>query len=1041
MIKEQFKFLPNLILRSPVLPFSTDLSHEAIIKQLDDPLFAEALYLASPELFYKSKQLKENKLPVRDQQKLVNTLANYLNRMRSRCTPFGLFAGCTVTKWGSENKVVLKQEKKRHTRLDMHYLCALAQHLSRAPFLKKQLLYFTNSSYYQIGDEIRYIEYNYVEGRRAHQISSVGASPLLLKVMEETRKGLHIHDIVSLLVEEQIKEQEAHEFIEELINVQLLVSELEPAITGNEFLEQLLNKLETIHASHPEAELSDTIQQLHKIDQALKQMDRQFINSPQAYDHIASSVIEPGEVPDKSKLFQTDLIYGSLQGSVNERLQQSLLQGMDVIRRLRGKKINEKLEAFKARFTHRYEGNEMPLLEILDAETGIGYAENGRTGNQSLIEDIKFPDEERTNRQGERSAGEQMLQKKIRHAELTGNSVIMLDDHELASLPENKSDLPPSLSISFRLPTESLIHLEGAFGSSAINLLGRFAHADNTIYNVIRQIADHEANHNPDVLFAEIVHLPETRTGNILLRPIIRAYEIPFLAQSSLPDDQQIHLQDLYVTVRHNKVRLYSKKLKKEIVPRLGTAHNYVQQSLPLYHFLCDLQIQDMDTNLNVNWSPAAYESIHLPRLMYKNIVLGLATWQLDNKDYEALTLADAASLPDAFKAFQKRWKLPTRFTLADGDRELLVDANEPATMMSWLETIRKRNSIVLKEFLFEPEKPVATNSEGLPLVNHFLAPLLNTKNVYPKTHSPRELNTTYIPYNFSLGSEWLYYKIYCGEQSIDKILIEVIDPLVEHLKQNNCIDYWFFIRYYDPDCHLRVRFHLPDTKKIGDVISIIYNYISPLKSSGHIWKLQTCTYQRELARYGSTSMVLSEKFFYCDSSNVLSMISANNELVNEDNRWIWGIYSIDKLLSLFNYPLNSRLSLMQTLKEAFANEFKVDKIFKLQIDQKYRLYREKIEEVLSQGSNPGEKHLFATDDTHILMSTIASEIKALHASNQLDVTLDSLLSSYIHMHVNRLMQSGHRMHELLKYDFLYRHYRSQSAILQQSAALTSSLP
>jgi thiopeptide-type bacteriocin biosynthesis protein len=707
---------------------------------------------------------------------------------------------------------------------------------------------------------------------------------------------------------------------------------------------------------------------------------------------------------------------------------------------LNGKKINRKLEAFKSRFTQRYEDNEMPLLEVLDAETGIGYAQNGGMGNQSLIEDIQFPDEEQVSRRGERSIGEHMLHKRIRQAELTGCSVITIESHEIDSLPQNKTGLPPSMAFLFRLPAEGLVHLEGVFGSSAINLLGRFAHADTNIREVIQKIAAWESAHNPDVIFAEIVHLPETRTGNILLRPVIRDHEIPFLAQSSLPEDQQIHLQDLYVTVRNNKVRLFSKKLKKEIVPRLGTAHNYGQQSLPLYHFLCDLQAQDIENNLTVKWTPAAYDSIHLPRLVYKNIILGLATWQLDNKDLEVLTLADAASLPVAFKEFQQRWKLPDLFTLADGDRELLVDATQPSTIMSWLETIRKRSTIVLKEFIFDASN-ATTNRNANTYVNQFVAPLLNPKNVYPKIPSPRELNAPHLPHNFSLGSEWLYYKIYCGEQSIDKILVEVIAPLVENLQQHEFIDYWFFIRYYDPDCHLRVRFHLPDTKKIGDVISTIYTYITPLKTSGHIWKLQTCTYQRELSRYGTATMVLSEQLFYCDSMNVLGLITAGSDVVNEQNRWIWGIYSIDKMLSLFKYPLASRLALMQGLKESFANEFKVDKNIKLQIDQKYRQHRAKIDEILAMSHESESKHLFATDAVHELTSSIAAQIEALAERNHLDVSLDLLLASYIHMHVNRLMQSSHREHELLKYDFLYRHYRSQSAIQQQSAPLTSSLP
>jgi thiopeptide-type bacteriocin biosynthesis protein len=41
---------------------------------------------------------------------------------------------------------------------------------------------------------------------------------------------------------------------------------------------------------------------------------------------------------------------------------------------------------------------------------------------------------------------------------------------------------------------------------------------------------------------------------------------------------------------------------------------------------------------------------------------------------------------------------------------------------------------------------------------------------------------------------------------------------------------------------------------------------------------------------------------------------------------------------------------------------------------------------------------------------------------------LESLASSYIHMHANRVLRSAHRSQELVMYDFLARMYKSQRA-------------
>ena len=69
---------------------------------------------------------------------------------------------------------------------------------------------------------------------------------------------------------------------------------------------------------------------------------------------------------------------------------------------------------------------------------------------------------------------------------------------------------------------KNLIHIENAGGSSAVNLLGRFASSNIKVGKIIRDVVEKEQQNNPDVILAEIVHLPESRTGNILMRPVFR---------------------------------------------------------------------------------------------------------------------------------------------------------------------------------------------------------------------------------------------------------------------------------------------------------------------------------------------------------------------------------------------------------------------------------------------------------------------------------------------------------------------------------------
>src|SRR6185295_7783108 len=95
-----------------------------------------------------------------------------------------------------------------------------------------------------------------------------------------------------------------------------------------------------------------------------------------------------------------------------------------------------------------------------------------------------------------------------------------------------------------------------------------------------------------EAVFAEIVHLPEGRIGNIAARPVLRAYEIPYLGCSGAALDRQIPVTDLRVAVRGGRVRLRSERLGREVIPRLTCAHNFSRRSLGLYRFLCALQLE-----------------------------------------------------------------------------------------------------------------------------------------------------------------------------------------------------------------------------------------------------------------------------------------------------------------------------------------------------------------------------------------------------------------------------------------------------------------
>ena len=74
-------------------------------------------------------------------------------------------------------------------------------------------------------------------------------------------------------------------------------------------------------------------------------------------------------------------------------------------------------------------------------------------------------------------------------------------------------------------------------------------------------------------------------------------------------------------------------------------------------------------------------------------------------------------------------------------------------------------------------------------------------------------------------GSEWLFFKIYTGPKSADTLLAGPLRILVTSLLERAHVDSFFFIRYTDPEYHIRLRFHLPDPQAGCPRFSVPYRF------------------------------------------------------------------------------------------------------------------------------------------------------------------------------------------------------------------------
>jgi len=663
---------------------------------------SEAIYLASPDLHSEMNKLLESG-KIENEEKLIFTLLKYLLRMGTRCTPFGLFSGCSLGEVDEYSQILLGErvDYNRVTRLDMNYLCSLSQTLENNQDVRNQLLFYPNTSLYKIGDEIRYVEYKYINTRRKHYLMSIESSEFIIDVLEKSKNGILPEELATYIVDVEISFNDALEFVNELIDNQILVSSISPSLTGKDYFEVIRDNLR-----------SDSIKQwLEAIDDKVKKLDiikaeDNFI----LYKEIAEIATLHGTKVNPKYLFQTDLNIKCSENKLSKDIIEDVKRGIVFLNKISSKKEYKKLESFKKKFIERFEEEEVPLTYVLDVETGIGYGEEfedaGSFSISDLIDDLPLSylgKNDSTTKINKiiQTKLDKILLPKILTSYRNNENAIEFFDEDVKDLAESWDEVPNTFSTIVRIlendDSKPLLFMSGFGGSTATYLLSRFAHLDKGIYNFIDEVIEKEKEE--DALFAEILHLPESRTGNVLYRNNTRNFEIPYLAQSLLPAENQIMISDLMISVRNGKIILRSKVNNKVIYPLLSNAHNIEADPLPIYSFLTELQTQTYREHFGFKWGDILSSELFLPRVFYKNIIFSLAMWKVPKVELEKII-----TVTDLKKWLNKRG-IPQKVLISDLDNNLFIDFDNELSVQLFLSHIKNKQYIVLKENLFNEEK------------------------------------------------------------------------------------------------------------------------------------------------------------------------------------------------------------------------------------------------------------------------------------------------------------------------------------------------
>ncbi|WP_121809618.1 lantibiotic dehydratase [Mucilaginibacter kameinonensis] len=984
-------FINGLILRSAALSYRQKLGKNSLLTLWNNRLIKESIYIASKSLYNELDILFADDQPHAKEAQLLSSFYKYMARMANRATPFGLFAGCSSVYWGEISRIKLSAKFRKYTVPDAVVSFSLAKQIENA---NQQLAgYKVNNTLYKVGDDLRFITYQIIDDQRIYQVSAIACNDVLDDIIAIA--GNEIWNKQQLL--ERFPDFEPDDFIafiDELIEGQVLKPAFEPAI-GYDF-PVFLQKTD-------DAGLNSTVNELINLINEINNYSPDNPNWFSFYTLIEqlTNQVAGRELKDQIHITRFNELN---EQELDKSLQKKIAKGIALLNNLNPPVLNKRVEQFKSRFRKRYEEQSVPLLEAFDTDTGIEYGQWYE--HETLFTEGLYATSEGAAPWVDYTEIDFKMLNLLNRAKIEKQYKVTIPDNFVKE--RSADNLPFSMCALFQLYENDLLFLERVIGPGALSMVARFAVGDAGIYKTGLEIAAKEAENSPDAMFAEVIHMPEERILNIMTHPPFWPHELAYIDDAK--GKSVLRLNDIYIKLEQNVFKLFSKEHQKEVIPRLSSAYNFNRSQHPIYTFLCDIQHQHGNGSLSFNWGALSTDFVFFPRVETNyGIILHRATWKFTPAILDELSKTEKHidKFCDLFNGFRKEWLLPDKFYIIKGDNELLIDTeNEISMQVLAKEVSRQAPVLVLSECIHHQHNAVVKDAEADPYMHQFVAPF----------YFERPLSAQYFQFventlqrSFFPGSEWLFIKLYLSSNIANEVLLK-LDELLNYSAEIK-IKQWFFIRYHDPDNHIRVRVNLVDEIDFQEVYLAIREVLSPFLLSGQVHVVQLDTYVRELERYGhqieqAERLFCIETMFCC---NVFRLLESNRY---DTEDWLLIFWLIKDYLNLMSPDINQQLQFVERQQAYFFTEFD-DKAVKIQIDQLYRKYHGSLNNLL-----------LAYDD---LLQEKRKQVELLLQKYTINWNA-KFLGSVIHMAVNRYFSNRQRLHECILYGLMLKFLKSEKA-------------
>ncbi|OAQ41975.1 hypothetical protein A5893_02320 [Pedobacter psychrophilus] len=520
---------------------------------------------------------------------------------------------------------------------------------------------------------------------------------------------------------------------------------------------------------------------------------------------------------------------------IDTKLKKDLDLALDALTFLRRDAPIDSYQDFKNGFKQRFEYSSVPILEAIDPDLGIAYLPNKKFSlHSNWSEEHAFLMEKLLNHNSDKASFMQIAPSEIK-------SLLVSSDQKRSN----------GLSVLFCAFNDS-VYVKQVI-NSAIPLIGRMTIYDDNIVELAKSLATKEDEFETGCIHADIIYYGEELMYKVGMTMPLRNHQ---LLISPIDQDlpHKLDWGDLYLKMKGEELVLFSKSLKKRVIPHLNSAYNYQRDELPLFRLLCDLQSEGNKNQHGFHLKNYFPNLSYYPEVRIENAIIQLSLWIIPKDVLLRINSTQDFKLKlSCFKDYADKAKLPTKFLLRRFDQGLVFDRNHEEELEFFFKEIKYLTKVEMEDFPWDKYGSKFKSEDGKMYVHELIAFCFDEKVKNIKDTNLEEFSSPALV----TDNDWITFNVYTQTDQQDRFIMDFVSRKINKLE----IDEWFFIRYRDESGdHLRIRF------RSRDVQYQISFFMIGICKLPYVRNISLCDYKSEMYRYRFLGMKSTHELF-CSSS------------------------------------------------------------------------------------------------------------------------------------------------------------------------------